>query len=426
MEYLISLFVMLIEYLSLINIGQAFLFPRGKNKIVFFGVIHILISFVALNFIFRDNNIFKFAIIYLIMLAVYIVCFEGQLVTKIFSAFIYSIVLYSTDYIILLILSIMLGISFEMVVGNTIAYMIVAVVSKFALFFITYMIKLFYRRNDRNLSINKQYLLYAVAFPLVSFATIILLIDLTTSYNITSIWVTITVLGIIAANIILLSLLDFLEEERREKQDNLILQQQLKVESNSFEIVKELYEKQRRLTHDFNNHLIAIHSMAERAKNDRIVKYVSELAKDTTTDVLINSNNISVDAILNQKYTKATSQGISMRFEINDLSGIKIVDSDMVTILSNALDNALEASSKTVEKFIKVKIMDNNEEMIITVMNTSNPVRIINNHVITTKKDNVLHGYGLKNIKSTVNKYNGTCAISYNKGWFQLSIIIDK
>ena len=198
MEYLISLFVMLIEYLSLINIGQAFLFPRGKNKIVFFGVIHILISFVAFNFIFRDNNIFKFVIIYLIMLAVYIVCFEGQLVTKIFSAFIYSIVLYSTDYIILLILSIMLDISFDMVVENTVAYMIVAVVSKFALFFITYMIKLFYRRNDRNLSINKQYLLYAVAFPLVSFATIILLIDLTTSYNITSIWVTITVLGIIA------------------------------------------------------------------------------------------------------------------------------------------------------------------------------------------------------------------------------------
>ena len=143
----------------------------------------------------------------------------------------------------------MLGISFEMVVGNTIAYMIVAIVSKFALFFITYMIKLFYRKNARNLSINKQYLLYAVVFPLVSFVTIILLIDLTTKYNITSIWVTITVLGIIAANIILLSLLDFLEEERREKQDNLILQQQLKVESNSFEIVKELYEKQRRLTH---------------------------------------------------------------------------------------------------------------------------------------------------------------------------------
>ena len=48
--------------------------------------------------------------------------------------------------------------------------------------------------------------------------------------------------------------------------------------------------------------------MAEKARNDKIVKYVSELAKDTTADMLINSNNVSVDAILNQKYTKAAGE----------------------------------------------------------------------------------------------------------------------
>jgi len=43
---------------------------------------------------------------------------------------------------------------------------------------------------------------------------------------------------------------------------------------------------------------------------------------------------------------------------------------------------------------------------------------------ITTKRDKEFHGYGLKSIRYTVNKYDGAVSIDTKENWFDLKILI--
>lgn len=53
--------------------------------------------------------------------------------------------------------------------------------------------------------------------------------------------------------------------------------------------------------------------------------------------MVIDTNNITVDAIINQKYMKGQQLGIAMSFEINDLSKLPISNNDIVIILGKCL-----------------------------------------------------------------------------------------
>ena len=45
-------------------------------------------------------------------------------------------------------------------------------------------------------------------------------------------------------------------------------------------------------------------------------------------------------------------------------------------------------------------------------------------HLVTTKKEKSCHGYGLKSIRYTVNKYDGAVSINTQENWFDLKILI--
>ena len=140
--------------------------------------------------------------------------------------------------------------------------------------------------------------------------------------------------------------------------------------------------------------------------------------------MVIDTNNITVDAIINQKYMKGQQLGIAMSFEINDLSKLPISNNDIVIILGNALDNAIEAAAKTDDKSVKIKILRDESETFISVINSSLPVTIKDKTYVVPKDRNTYHGFGLNNIRTTLSKYKHIFAIDYRKGKFQFCTLI--
>ncbi len=94
-------------------------------------------------------------------------------------------------------------------------------------------------------------------------------------------------------------------------------------------------------------------------------------------------------------------------------------------IIANLLDNAIEACEKCAgEKIIRVQLRYQNEKLFIAVSNTYNgKVKGSKTLPETQKADVTRHGFGLKNIKSIVEKYNGTMVISPEEK-FMVSIMI--
>ena len=307
---------------------------------------------------------------------------------------------------------------------NPSVYIIVMLSSKFTAYMLSYIVKICFK-NRKISTFEKKYFYLSALFPIFSFITLVILLNITFYYNITSYTIVIDVFGIILANIFIFTIFDKLSLERELEQEKIILEQQLKTETGNVETVKNMFSQQRKLTHDFSNHIHTIHDMAQREQAQAVVDYTENLLSTVShRTMVIDTNNITVDAIINQKYMKGQQLGIAMSFEINDLSKLPISNNDIVIILGNALDNAIEAAAKTDDKSVKIKILRDESETFISVINSSLPVTIKDKTYVVQKDRNPYHGFGLNNIRTTLSKYKHIFAIDYRKGKFQFCTLI--
>ena len=132
-------------------------------------------------------------------------------------------------------------------------------------------------------------------------------------------------------------------------------------------------------------------------------------------------------AILNSKYRETLEKGIIFIFQLNDLSKINLSDEDIVVILSNLLSNAIEACEKySGKKIIKLKFIQEGDDIIISVKNTYNgKIEIKDGEVQTSKLyESDEHGIGVKNIIDVIEKYQGSYVIQNDKEEFYFSILL--
>lgn len=143
---------------------------------------------------------------------------------------------------------------------------------------------------------------------------------------------------------------------------------------------------------------------------------------------MVDTNNDVVNAIFNAKYYEAIKNDVLVVLKINDLSDIKISDNDIVTILSNLLDNAIEAAKQCDigKRIVKIKMLYEDAVLSIAVSNSykAEPVLTEDGYIRTTKKDREEHGWGMRNVVATLEKYNAEYIIDYKNGEFVFSIIM--
>ena len=136
------------------------------------------------------------------------------------------------------------------------------------------------------------------------------------------------------------------------------------------------------------------------------------------------TGNAYLDVIIRDKAKTAREKQIDFTAVIHFEDGAFLDPLDISTIFGNALDNAIEASEKLAipRRVITVKARRIHDMMVIAVENNALPGADTSGR--TTKEDSFLHGFGLSNIKSTAEKYDGQCTVKCEGGIFVLKIII--
>ena len=196
----------------------------------------------------------------------------------------------------------------------------------------------------------------------------------------------------------------------------------MEIQTASILALDKAYRQQRRTTHDFQNHLCTISDLLSQKAYEAAAKYVQELSQTQTSRILIvNTHHPIIDAILNQKYQTAVESQIEMQFCINDLSGIQLSASELVVLLSNLLDNAIEACRRAdAERLIQCTILEN-DGFFLSIRNTSLPVLITEHGIATTKASASEHGYGLPSVCRIQDGLHAEYAYNYEDGWFQFT-----
>ena len=229
-------------------------------------------------------------------------------------------------------------------------------------------------------------------------------------------------------NVAVLLLLDRLASKQRIEKDNLVLQEQMRYSRQNLQAAADAYARQRSLTHDFDNHLLAIVQLLESGQSPQALAYAQTVAANVSrADVAVSTNNPIADAVLNQKYRRAKELGVQMQFLVSDLSSFPLSTDEMVTILANLLDNALEACVRDIsqqKKSIRVKLLMEPSLATLSVQNTSLPVTITHEgEIVTTKLKKSEHGYGLKTCRKILQQCGFEFAAQYKDGWFQFTAI---
>ena len=187
------------------------------------------------------------------------------------------------------------------------------------------------------------------------------------------------------------------------------------------------YRQQARRMHDYKNQLNCIQGLLDNGSTEEASAYIQKLTGNLNRSMdLINTKHAVVNVIVNQKYRYAMEKGITMVISVNDLSRLTMSEEDIVTLLVNLLDNAVEACEKlSGSKIIQFKMELEDEQLILSIRNpTGTPVTIKDKIAATTKKDKCLHGIGLMNVDSVMKKNHGTSVLKCTDGFFYFSAII--
>lgn len=224
-----------------------------------------------------------------------------------------------------------------------------------------------------------------------------------------------------------LLLISWMEQNANFREEAISLQAKSKAQQESIEALSAAYAQQRKLTHDFRAHLSTLDGMLMQQNRDinTIQTYIHRLqSKQTERILLVNTHHAALDALLNQKALVAKNRKIDIQFSVNDLSPIKIDMVDLTVVISNTLDNAIEACEKLPEtdRQIYVQALLEEDELFYAVRNKSLPVNMVANQLPASTKENPsFHGYGLQDVHTTLEKYHTLYAMDYENGWFEFA-----
>lgn len=217
------------------------------------------------------------------------------------------------------------------------------------------------------------------------------------------------------------------EEEKRKK---LLAQQQFELQLKHTQNIEGMYGGIRSVMHDMNNHLCCLKNLADTNNIEEIKKYFNNVSETISKlDFKIKTGNAVSDAVINEKYNIAKAENINFVCDFIIPKEISIEPADLCVILSNVLDNAIEACRKieddNIKKEILIKSFVKNMYLIIEVSNTKkNMLKYYENKIVSTKEDMYNHGIGISNIESTVKWYNGITDIVEGKDKFTINIMM--
>lgn len=189
--------------------------------------------------------------------------------------------------------------------------------------------------------------------------------------------------------------------------------------------VDELIKNLRANVHEFKNNLHVILGLIQLKQYSQAKDYILQIQKvqEDNSIEFLDINDYYVRALLISRKLVAKERKVELilNSDSNMYEKHGIVDSkDLVTILGNLIENALEACALTnsEEKRVEVCIKENDNRIQIIVKDNGKPIDFNNKNIIfiegvSSKGDN--RGTGLYLVKNRVELYNGTIDIDEQK-----------
>lgn len=427
--YVMSSLIIALEFASFILFSDAFFTRRvGKKYFWILVLLFFFISFAVINILNTAISSLKVFFGLLSFSIISFILYKGQWLTQIVIATLWYALNYLAGYVWDLAVTMLVGITFQEYVYSIALYSVSITARALFQLFLTGLFRRFHKPNNMK---NSHWELALLLFPLASLFLLISLVALSEDSPRTTPLVFGCVCTLMVGDLGILILIDLMEKRTQDREQTLSMNLRIQSQAEGIEALSAAYSAQRKMTHDFQHHLATLSTLMDENTSPEAARYLHELqAQQTERIFLVNTHHATIDAVLNQKAFAAKKLGIDIRFDVNDLSPLKINPVDCTTVLANLLDNALEACEKLKpeQRWIEVQVLHDKAALpvesilFVSIRNASPPVKIVYDEIATTKPDPSMHGFGLPNVKALLARHHAEYVMNYNDGVFQFTL----
>lgn len=207
-----------------------------------------------------------------------------------------------------------------------------------------------------------------------------------------------------------------LEQERKEAY--------YRAEKFHYEMLLKNEKATRKFRHDMRNHLICMERLAREQSWDRLQEYLSGMV-DGSQNIFhsYETGNQILDIITNYMVS-ALDEKVKIVLTGTAVNAQKIRPDDLCAIYANLLQNAVEELQrrKAGEEAALLITFSENEHLMN--MEIENSLSGSKTDLATSKEDKELHGFGMVNVRETVEKNHGKLQVEIRRDSFYVSVML--
>lgn len=238
----------------------------------------------------------------------------------------------------------------------------------------------------------------------------------------------ISAMAIIIINIFIFIMFKRISSENKNKLRISVLETQLSEQRAMIQDAGHLSKEIKKAEHDIKHHFLSLLGLLEENNCKEATVYIRNLLGEYETSIFkyITIENSAVNSILNFKISRCHVEHIDIKLEVE--SAFSEFDNiDICVLISNLLDNAIEACVGITFPQIILTIREEKNYLCILVKNKIERSVLENNGDLKTTKDNKHnHGLGLYSVSQIVDKYDGLKKFYERNGFFIANIWLKK
>lgn len=201
---------------------------------------------------------------------------------------------------------------------------------------------------------------------------------------------------------------------------------EFEAEYSFFRDYREQQEDTVKFRHDWKNHMLLLQGMLEKGEYQKAEGYFKDLMAGTPESVYkIATGNELVDMLLSTRMTALEENEITLQCKgaLSEFDFMKYVDSCI--LLSNLLDNAIEANARvTGPHYILLTARKTEQLFYLEIRNPmKGALQQEGGRILTTKAAKKQHGIGLQNVYDIVKKYKGEYHITTQDREYAIQMI---
>lgn len=213
-----------------------------------------------------------------------------------------------------------------------------------------------------------------------------------------------------------------LNRNYRLRQEN----QFLNMQQTQYEMLCSAIEETRQARHDMRHHFSTLAALANRKEWQQLEEYIAQVQESIPSVELNLCDNPAVDGVASHYAALIKGYDIPFSAKFNLPYNLLISEMDICLVLSNLLENALEASLRTdiSKRCIKVQAYIHSDNVILITVENAFEGNINKKNDVFQSSKHSGSGVGIQSVRRIAERNGGYCRFMLADGKFTANIML--